>query len=182
MELAEIDFPITYTEIKEQQHINVVLNQIMDHIMSEVARENKLKQDHIRFTSEQQIRFSKVLNDVKILEYEVWIDLYIFSPLKRTGALVSKAIISLPEGITIGGIQGIYILLQNIVNIFIYNPITTVIIIFISFTIVYTTVVNGIMVFTNFIRWITWWFSLPFHFLYKTYYLICNTYNLLSEL
>lgn len=182
IKLVELDFPMTYIEMKEQQRINMVLNQIMEHIKVEIARENKLKQDHIRFSSEQRINFSKILHDVSTMEFEVWIDLYIYSPLKRTCALVSKTIISIPEGITLGGIQGIYIFLQNIVSIFIYNPITTSTILFIAFTIVYTTVVNGIMFFTDFLQWIMWWITLPFLIIYKIYSFIRDTYNLISDL
>jgi len=182
IKLTELDFPITYVEMKEQQRITLVLNQIMEHIKTEVARENKLKQDHIRFSAEQRINFSKVVDDIKTMEFNAWIDLYIYSPLKRTGALVSKAIISLPEGITLGGIQGIYTFLQNIVSIFIYNPVTTVIIVFIALTIVYTTVVNGIMVFTNFCQWMIWWFSLPFLIIYKIYSFIRDMFNAISDL
>ena len=182
IKLTELDFPMTYIEMKEQQRITLVLNQIMEHIKTEVARENKLKQDHIRFAAEQRINFSKVVDDIKTMEFNVWVDLYIYSPLKRTGALVSKAIISLPEGITLGGIQGIYTFIQNIVSIFIYNPVTTVIIVFIALTIVYTTVVNGIMAFTNFCQWMIWWFSLPFLIIYKIYSYIRDTYNLISDL
>ena len=182
IKLTELDFPMTYIEMKEQQRITLVLNQIMEHIKTEVARENKLKQDHIRFAAEQRINFSKVVDDIKTMEFNVWVDLYIYSPLKRTGALVSKAIISLPEGITLGGIQGIYTFLQNIVSIFIYNPVTTVIIVFIALTIVYTTVVNGIMAFTNFCQWMIWWFSLPFLIIYKIYSFIRDMFNAISDL
>jgi len=180
--LIELDFPMTYIEMKEHQRITLILNQIMVHIKTEVARENKLKQDHIRFAAEQRINFSKVLDDVKIMELDVWVDLYIYSPLKRTGILFSKAIISIPEGITLGVIQGIYIFLQNIMSIFIYNPITTTTIVFIAFTIVYTTVVNGIMFLTDFLRWMMWWVSLPFQVLYRTYCFIREIFNTLSDL
>jgi hypothetical protein len=182
IKITEYDFPMTYIELKEQQRITLILNQIMDHIKAEVARENKLKQDNIRFAAEQRVNFSKVLDDTKIMEFEVWVDLYIYSPLKRTGVLFSKAIISIPEGITLGGIQGVYIFLQNMVSIFIYNPLTTSIIVFITFTIVYTTAVNGIMFLTNFLRWMMWWVLIPFHFLHKIYCFIRELFNMLSDL
>lgn len=149
-ELTNDDFPISQMEIKEQQQMNRVINQINEHIKSEIANQNKQKQDNSMFNAEQRVSMNKVLNDVKNMEFEAWASLYIYNPLKRTGLLVSKAFFALPEGIAVGGLQGIYVFINNVASIFIFNPFTTTIIIFIGLSVVYVSVTNSIIMIINF--------------------------------
>jgi hypothetical protein len=166
-ELTNIDFPISQMEIKEQQQLNHVINQINEHIKREIANQNKQKQTNSMFNAEQKVSMNKVLNDVKNMEFEAWASLYIYNPLKRTGLLVSKAFLALPEGIAVGGLQGIYGFINNVVSIFIFNPFTTSIIIFIGLSVVYVTVANSIIMIINFFKWIYWCVSFPFVSLYR---------------
>ena len=166
-ELAYIDFPISQMEIKEQQQMNRVINQINEHIKTEIANQNKQKQDNSIFNAEQKVSMNKILNDVKNMEFDAWASLYIYSPLKRTGLLVSKAIISLPEGVAVGGLQGIYVFINNVASIFIFNPFTTSIILFIGLTVVYVSVANSIIMIMNFFKWIYLCVSFPFVSLYR---------------
>lgn len=166
-EHTDIDFPISQMEIKEQQQMNHVINQINEHIKKEIANQNKQKQNNSMFNAEQKVSMNKVLNDVKNMEFEAWASLYIYNPLKRTGLLVSKAIIAIPEGVAVGGLQGIYVFINNVASIFIFNPVTTSIIIFIGLTIVYVSVANSIMMTINFFKWIYWCVSFPFVSLYR---------------
>jgi hypothetical protein len=166
-ELTKLDFPMTQMELKEQQQLNIVINQINEHIKTEISNQNKQKQTNYIFNAEQKVYMNKVLNDVKNMEFEAWASLYIYNPLKRTGLLVSKAFLALPEGIAVGGLQSIYVFINNIVSIFIFNPLTTSIIIFIGLSIVYVTVANSIMMIINFFKWIYWCVSFPFVSLYR---------------
>ena len=110
---------------------------------------------------------NKVLNDVKNMEFEAWANLYIYSPFKRTGILVSKTLFALPEGVAVGGVQGVHTFISSIGVIFIYNPVTTCIIIFIGLSIVYVSVANSIMMLINFFKWIYWCVSFPFISIYR---------------
>jgi len=176
-ELAYADFPISQMEIKEQQQLNHVINQINEHIKREIANQNKQKQTNSIFNAEQKVSMNKVLNDVKNMEFEAWASLYIYNPLKRTGLLVSKAFLALPEGLTVGGLQGIYIFINNVTSIFIFNPVTTSIIIFIGLTIVYVSVANSIIMIINFLKWIYWCVSFPFVSLYR-FFMWLNSFDI----
>ena len=176
-ELANIDFPISQMEIKEQQQLNHVINQINEHIKTEIANQNKQKQTNSMFNAEQKVSMNKVLNNVKNIEFEAWASLYIYSPLKRTGLLVSKAVFALPEGITVGGLQGIYVFINNVVSIFIFNPITTSIIIFIGLSIIYVSVANSIIMIINFFKWIYLCVSFPFVSLYR-FFVWLNSFDI----
>jgi len=176
-ELADIDFPMTQIEMKEQQRMNRVINQINRHLKTEIFNQNKQKQDNAIFNAEQKVSMNKILNDVKNMEFEAWASLYIYSPLKRTGLLVSKAIFALPEGIAVGGLQGIYVFINNIVSIFIFNPLTTSIIIFIGLSIVYVSVANSIIIIINFFKWIYRCVSFPFVSLYR-FFIWLNSFDI----
>lgn len=176
-EHANIDFPISQMEIKEQQHLNHVINQINEHIKREIANQNKQKQDNSMFNAEQKVSMNKVLNDIKNMEFEAWASLYIYNPLKRTGLLVSKAFFALPEGIAVGGLQGIYVFINNVASIFIFNPFTTSIIIFIGLTVVYVSVANSIIMTINFLKWIYWCVSFPFVSLYR-FFVWLNSFDI----
>jgi hypothetical protein len=165
--LIDLEFPITKMDLLEQQRINDVLSQINQHIKDQVANKNKQKQDNSIFNAEQTISMNKVLNDVKNMEFEAWANLYIYSPFKRTGVLVSKTLIALPEGVAVGGVQGVHTFVSSIGLIFIYNPVTTFIIIFIGLSIVYVSVANSIAMLINFLKWIYWCVSFPFISIYR---------------
>ena len=166
-EFIDVDFPITKMELIEQQRINNVLNQINQHIKDQVANKNKQNQDNSIFNAEQTISMNKVLNDVRNMEFEAWANLYIYSPLKRTGMLVSNTIIAVPEGVAVGGLQGVHTFISSIGYIFVYNPVTTSIIIFIGLTIVYVSVANSIIMLINFFKWIYLCVSFPFVSIYR---------------
>ena len=166
-EFIDVEFPISQMDLLEQQRINDVLSQINQHIKDQVANKNKQKQDNSIFNAEQTISMNKVLNDVKNMEFEAWANLYIYSPFKRTGILVSKTLFALPEGVAVGGVQGVHTFISSIGVIFIYNPVTTCIIIFIGLSIVYVSVANSIMMLINFFKWIYWCVSFPFISIYR---------------
>jgi hypothetical protein len=169
-ELLIIDFPITQLEVKEQQRLNQVSKQINDRIKIEIAIENEEKISDRIFTAEQEIRKNKVLNDLKTMEFDAFAKLYIYGPIKRTGILISMTVLALPEGLAVGGLNGIYVFIKNICGIIFFNPITSAIVIFIGLTVFYITVVNSIQIGYNYCKWMYWIVTTPF----------INVYNVAS--
>jgi hypothetical protein len=166
-ELLIIDFPITQLEVKEQQRLNQVSKQINDRIKIEIAIENEEKISDRIFTAEQEIRKNKVLNDLKTMEFDAFAKLYIYGPIKRTGILISMTVLALPEGLAVGGLNGIYVFIKNICGIVFFNPITSAIVIFIGLTVFYITVVNSIQIGYNYCKWMYWIVTTPFTNVYN---------------
>lgn len=166
-ELLVIDFPITQMEVREQEQINLATKKINDRIKIEVANENAEDLADTVFTAEQQIHKNKVLNDIQNLEFDMLTKLYIYGPLKRTGILVSKTVLALPQGIAVGGLKGIYSFIGDIGGIVFFNPVTSMIIIFIGLSIVYTMVANSIQLIGGYCKWFYTIVSFPFYMGYK---------------
>ena len=166
-ELLIMDFPITQMEVKEQKQINLASKKINDLIKIEVANENAEDLADTVFTAEQQINKNKVLNDIQSLEFDMLTKLYIYGPLKRTGILVSKTILALPEGIAVGGLKGVYAFIEDIGGIVFFNPITSMTIIFIGLSILYAMVSNSIQIIGGYCNWIYTIVSFPFYMGYK---------------
>jgi hypothetical protein len=166
-ELLVIDFPITQLEVKEQQRLNQVSKQINDRIKIEIAIENEEKISDRIFTAEQEIRKNKVMNDLKTMEFDAFAKLYIYGPIKRTGILISMTVLALPEGLAVGGLQGIYIFIKNISGIVFFNPITSVIVIFTGLTVFYVMIVNSIQIGYNYCKWMYWIVTSPFNTVYN---------------
>ena len=117
--------------------------------------------------SNETIHKNKVLNDIQNLEFDTLTKLYIYGPLKRTGILVSKTVLALPQGIAVGGLKGIYSFIGDIGGIVFFNPITSMIIIFIGLSIVYTMVANSIQLIGGYCKWFYTIVSFPFYMGYK---------------
>lgn len=168
-ELLVMDFPITQMQVKEQQQINLATKKINEHIKIEIANENAEDLADTMFTSEQQNLKNKALNDIQTLEFDVFTKLYIYGPLKRTGILVSKTILALPQGIAVGGIKGVYAFFDDISGIVFFNPITSVTIIFIGLNILYAMASNSIQIISRYCKWIFKLLSFPFYMGYKVF-------------
>ena len=166
-ELLVMDFPITQMEVREQEQINLATKKINDRIKIEVANENAEDLADTVFTAEQQIHKNKVLNDIQNLEFDTLTKLYIYGPLKRTGILVSKTVLALPQGIAVGGLKGVYSFIGDIGGIVFFNPMTSMIIIFIGLSILYVMVANSIQLIGGYCKWIYTVVSFPFYIGYK---------------
>ena len=166
-----MDFPITQMELKEQEQINLATKRINDRIKIEVANENAEDLADTVFTSEQQIHKNRVLNDIQSLEFDTLTKLYVYGPLKRTGILVSKTILALPQGIAVGGLKGVYAFVEDIGGIVFFNPITSMTIIFIGLSILYAMVANSIQIICGYCKWSYTIVSFPFYMGYK--FVVC---------
>jgi hypothetical protein len=94
-------------------------------------------------------------------EFEAFALLHVYGPLKRTTKLITRAVIALPEGVTVGGLQGIYDFLGSIWTIFSGSPVTTGFITIGGLAVIYSSVANIFHVAYNFVSWIFF----PFLFL-----------------
>ena len=108
------------------------------------------------------------------MEFDAFTKLYIYGPIKRTGILISMSVLALPEGLAVGGLQGVYGFIKNISGIFIFNPITSMIVIFTGLTVFYITVVNSIQIGYNYCKWFYWVVTLPFITVYNVVACVCN--------
>lgn len=155
----EKDFPISKSELSELTRLNAVKREI-----------NALKHAdallNSRFISDQKVTKDVLQNELNGNEFEAFANLYVYGPLKRTTKLITRAVIALPEGITVGGLQGIYDFLGSISTIFFGNPMTSTVITVLILAVIYSSVANIFNIVFNFVSWIFF----PFLFIKR---LIC---------
>ena len=167
------DFPILNMDLIEQERLAAVLRQIKTHIHDVAAEEADLllQEQMAKSRAESASRVSKnvLQNELSGNEFEAFATLYLYSPLKRTSTLITRAIVAVPEGITIGGLQGIYDFLKSVGSIFFGSPITSFILIFIGLAVIYSTVANVFSIIYNFFYWLLF----PFLKIYKMFVKIC---------
>jgi hypothetical protein len=141
------DFPILKANYKEEARLNAVKREI-----------NALKHTdtllNSRQDSDQKVTKDVLQNELNGNEFEAFANLYVYGPLKRTTKLITRAIIVLPEGVAVGGLQGIYDFLGSISTIFFGNPVTTGFIIIGGLAVIYSSVSNIFHVAYNFVSWI----------------------------
>lgn len=141
------DFPILKANYKEEARLNAVKREI-----------NALKHAdtllNARQDSDQKVTKDVLQNELNGNEFEAFANLHVYGPLKRTTKLITRAVIALPEGVAVGGLQGIYDFLGSISTIFFGNPITTGVII-----------IGGLAVIYSSVSTIVSWIFFPFLFL-----------------
>ena len=134
------DFPILKADVSELIRLNSVkreLNQIKhtDYLSS------------ISAVSDQQVAKNVLLDELNENEFTTWATLYVYGPLKRTSSMIVRAAMALPEGVAVGGLQGIYDFLLSLFNIFSFNPVTSVFIAVLSLAVIYSSV-------STFVSWL----------------------------
>ena len=141
------DFPILKANYKEEARLNAVKREI-----------NALKHTDIllnaRQDSDQKVTKDVLQNELNGNEFEAFANLHVYGPLKRTTSMIVRAAIALPEGVAVGGLQGIYDFLLSLFNIFSFNPVTSVFITIVGLAVIYSSV-------STFVSWIFF----PFLFL-----------------
>jgi hypothetical protein len=150
----EKDFPISKSDVSELTRLNEVKREI-----------NALKHAeqllNARSVSGQKVTKDVLQNELNGNEFEAFANLHVYGPLKRTTKLITRAVIALPEGVTVGGLQGIYDFLGSIYNIFSGSPVTSTVITVGGLAVIYSSVANIFHVVFNFVSWIFF----PFLFL-----------------
>jgi hypothetical protein len=153
------DFPILQADVSAAGRLNTVkrdLEQIKhaDHLSS------------ISAVSDQRVTENVLLDELRNNEFTTWATLYIYSPLKRSTTMITRAVIAVPEGVAVGGLQGIYDFLFSFFQIFSFNPVTTCVITIVGLSIIYASVSTVFCYVYNFVSWIFW----PFLFIGKQFY------------
>jgi len=159
----EADFPITKLDLLEQVRLNTATRLINAQIKEEVFKKHADELSNVRQESDQRVSKNTLQNELNANEFDAFASLYVYGPLKRTTGLLTRAVIALPEGITVGGLHGIYDFLGSIYNIFSGSPVTTGFITVISLAVIYSSVANIFSIVFNFVSWIFF----PFLFIKK---------------
>ena len=148
-DLLSKDFPISNADLLEQVRLNAVKREI-----ERIKHTDRLT--NTRQVSEQRVTKNALQHELNENEFTAWATLYVYGPLKRTSSLIVRAVVSLPHGITVGGLQGIYDFLESICNIFAGSPVTTGLIIVTCLAVVYSSVST-----------IVSWIFFPFVFIFR---------------
>ena len=139
------DFPILQADVSELARLNAVKREL-----EQIKHANHLSS--ISATSHQHVAENVLLDELRNNEFTTWAKLYILSPLKRCVTMITRAVIAVPEGVAVGGLQGIYDFLLTIFQIFSFNPFTTCVITVISLSLIYASV-------STFVSWVFFPFS-----------------------
>jgi hypothetical protein len=131
-------------------------------------REEELKKhaeelSNAKIDSEHRVTKNVLQNELNGNEFEAFANLHVYGPLKRTTKLITRAIIVLPEGVAVGGLQGIYDFLGSIWTIFSGNPVTTGVISIGGLAVIYSSVANIFNIVFSFVSWVFF----PFLFVFR---------------
>jgi hypothetical protein len=159
--LLDTDFPISKMYLAEQVRLNTATRHIKSQIKEEELKKHADELLNARQDSDQKVSKDVLRNELNGNEFEAFALLHVYGPLKRTTKLITRAVIALPEGVTVGGLQGIYDFLGNIWTIFSGSPVTTGFITIGGLAVIYSSVANIFHVAYNFVSWIFF----PFLFL-----------------
>jgi len=155
-DLLSKDFPISNADVSELARLNAVKRELN-------ALKHADQLTNTRQHSEQRVTKNVLQHELNENEFTAWATLYVYGPLKRTTSLIVRAVVSLPHGIAVGGLHGIYDFLGSLFQIFAGSPVTTGLIIVISLAVVYSSISTVFCSVYNFVSWIFF----PFLFLKK---------------
>jgi hypothetical protein len=150
------DFPILKADVSELDRLNAVKREL-EHI----KHANYLSS--MSATSHQHVAENVLLDELRNNEFTTWATLHVYSPLKRCVTMITRAVIAVPEGVAVGGLQGIYDFLLTIFQIFSFNPVTTCVITIVGLSLIYASVSTVVIIIYNFVytfvSWVFWPFS-----------------------
>lgn len=154
------DFPILQADVSELARLNAVKREL-----EQIKHSNHLSS--ISATSHQHVAENVLLDELRNNEFTTWAKLYILSPLKRCVTMITRAVIAVPEGVAVGGLQGIYDFLFSLFQIFSFNPFTTCVITVISLSLIYASVSTVFTIIYNFVYTFVSWIFFPFSFIFR---------------
>jgi len=155
-DLLEKDFPISNAEVSKLARLNAVKRELN-------ALKHADQMINVKQASDQRVTRNVLQNELNENEFATWSKLYVYGPLKRTTSLITRAAMALPEGVAVGGLQGVYDFIGSLSTIFFGNPVTTGFIIVISLAVVYSSVSTVFCSVYNFASWIFF----PFLFVFR---------------
>jgi hypothetical protein len=139
------DFPILKADVSELERLNAVKREL-----EQIKHANHLSS--MSATSHQHVAENVLLDELRNNEFTTWATLHVYSPLKRSTSMITRAVIAVPEGVAVGGLQGIYDFLFSLFQIFSFNPFTTCVITIVGLSFIYASV-------STFVSWIFFPFS-----------------------
>ena len=101
------DFPILKADVSELARLNAVKREL-----EQIKHASHLSS--ISATSHQHVAENVLLDELRNNEFTTWATLHVYSPLKRSTSMITRAVIAVPEGVAVGGLQGIYDFLLTI--------------------------------------------------------------------
>jgi hypothetical protein len=161
--LLDTDFPISKLYLAEQVRLNTATRHIKVKIREEELKKHADELLNARQDSDQKVSKDLLQNELNGNEFEAFANLHVYGPLKRTTKLLTRAVIALPEGVTVGGLQGIYDFLGSIWTIFSGSPVTSTVITIGGLAVIYSSVTTIACSIFNFVSWVFF----PFLFVKK---------------
>jgi hypothetical protein len=161
--MLEVDFPISKLDLSEQVRLNAATRRINAEKREEELKKHADELLNARQDSDQKVTKDVLQNELNGNEFEAFANLHVYGPLKRTTKLITRAVIALPEGVTVGGLQGIYDFLGSISTIFFGNPVTSTVITVGGLAVIYSSVSTIACSIFNFVSWIFF----PFLFVFR---------------
>jgi hypothetical protein len=152
------DFPILKADVAELERLNAVKREL-----EQIKHANHLSS--MSATSHQHVAENVLLDELRNNEFTTWATLHVYSPLKRSTSMITRAVIAVPEGVAVGGLQGIYDFLLTIFQIFSFNPITTCVITIVGLSFIYASVSTVVIIIYNFVYNFVSWIFWPFSFI-----------------
>jgi hypothetical protein len=161
--LLDTDFPISKMYLSEQVRLNTATRHIKSQIKEEELKKHADELLNARSISDQKVSKDVLQNELNGNEFEAFALLHVYGPLKRTTKLITRAVIALPEGVTVGGLQGIYDFLGSIWTIFSGSPVTSTVITIGGLAVIYSSVTTIACSIYNFVSWVFF----PFLFVFR---------------
>jgi len=146
-DLFEKDFPISNAEVSKLARLNAVKRDL-----ERIKHADQMT--NVKQASDQRVTRNVLQHELNENEFATWSKLYVYGPLKRTTSLITRAVISLPEGVAVGGLQGVYDFIGSIFNIFVGSPVTTIVITIGGLAVVYSSISTIFCSVYNFVSWI----------------------------
>jgi hypothetical protein len=132
-DLLEKDFPISNAEVSKLARLNAVKRELN-------ALKHADQMINVKQASDQRVTRNVLQNELNENEFATWSKLYVYGPLKRTTSLITRAAMALPEGVAVGGLQGVYDFIGSLSTIFFGSPVTTTVITIGGLAVVYSSV------------------------------------------
>jgi hypothetical protein len=154
------DFPISNADVSELARLNAVKRDL-----ERIKHTDQMT--NVKQVSDQRVTRNVLQHELNENEFATWAILYVYGPLKRTSTLITRAVVSLPEGVAVGGLQGVYDFIGSISIIFFGSPLTSTVIIIGGLALIYSSVstiaCSVFHVAYNFVSWIFF----PFLFIFR---------------
>jgi hypothetical protein len=161
--MLDKDLPISKLNLLEEMRLNAATRRINAEKREEELKKHADELLTVKLDSQHRVIKDVLQHELNGNEFEAFANLHVYGPLKRTTTLITRAVIVLPEGVAVGGLQGIYDFLGSIWTIFSGSPVTTGVITIGGLVVIYSSVANIFHIVFNFVSWVFF----PFLFIFR---------------